>query len=164
MRLKTFCFRVTKPPLEEIIAHPCEDIVKNKNPTSMIFLPTGEEVTILAFDSYKGTLNTSDVRRTCTDSSKRAAREGVELPDPSYIATSILLTKLDIKNRRRGYSLFLPDNKNKCDDYWRMGYGIDILPDIKQVSTGQSDKGYHLSEITMELGDIRIVPTQLLAR
>ena len=40
---------------------------------------------------------------------------------PNTVA--ILLTDFDIKNRARGYSLFLPDNKMKFEEYWKIGYG-----------------------------------------
>lgn len=135
---------------------------------TMIFLPTGEEVTVSTSHSYKGALTTSseESMKTTTgelhSDKKKSYNSQKKLSCPVLLDDSISLTKLDIKNRLRGYSLFLPDSKEKCIEYWQLGYGIKLRSDVS--SCDDNKKGYHMTEVKMELGDHRIVPTQLLAR
>ena len=120
----------------------------------MIILSTGEEVLVSAFDSYRGILSDDAKVKMMTIPSETKQDDKVK-SDP------VLLTKLDMINRSRGYSLFLPDSKAKCDDYWRLGYGIQLIND---AHASVNNNGYHLTEVTMELGDQKIVPLQILVR
>ena len=161
LRVKTQCLRITKSLLGDYIAADSEDTVKT-DVKSMIFFPTGEEVTVSSDDSYRGTVITSNDRTHCLQSKENERRKKSSTPAPQ--TGSVLLTELDVKNRNRGYSLFLPDDKTKCDDYWRLGYGINLISDVAGIIGGDSGDNYHLSEVTMELGDLRIIPIQLLVR
>ena len=152
LRFRTACSRVTDSDLTDFLH-------LNQDSVSMIFKPTGEEVTIVAPNAIRTILRSTEA----TDTSHEK-KGGAKKVDQQFCDESILLTALDKRNRLQGYSLFLPDIKEKCDNYWRMGYGIELTCDTELQSATEKCAEYYLSEITMELGDLRIVPSQLLAR
>lgn len=129
----------------------------------MIFLPNGEEVSLVLPDPPRKILKVLKATgfSPCLHNNVIGAAEKF---DPISCDESILLTKLDIINRLQGYSRFLPDTKEKCDDYWRLCYGIELRCDTGLVSDENNRNEYNLIRIIMELGDTRIVPVQLLAR
>lgn len=216
-----------------------QDILENSRLSTLIFLPTGEEVSVSAAkNSYRGILESLKItdladpelqgknaeKQTNNSSTKKKNLSAIEdshlSPAAKGDCKSLLLTPYDVKNRSHGYSLFLPDNKEKCDEYWRLGYGIKLKGDGERTNNQNNEQhnenngrledarngnlnnggnklkkgmknrqnsqqnngsnkdiigdkseakksecnGYHLTEVTMELGDSRIVPTQLLAR
>ena len=203
LRFQTSSHRVTSPSLNDLLPENNYNVEEIKEislapgtelkPLSLILLPTGEEITTFhGQKSYRGVLLPAkkkvpvDQKRDCGTVGKKNKNSLVEkriLDDSEDNFESILLTKFDLKNRKRAYSLFLPDNKEKCDEYWRLGFGVILKSDANshksKVCQGEakerSDKrieireeensnGYHLTEVTMELGDQRIIPTQLLVR
>ena len=153
LRFRTACCRV-------IDSDPNDFLHLNQDSVSMIFKPTGEEITIVAPNARRTILKSTEA----IDTSHETIKGGAEKVHQQFCDESILLTGLDKRNRLQGYSLFLPDIKEKCDNYWRMGYGIELTCDTELQSATEKCAEYYLSEITMELGDLRIVPSQLLAR
>jgi CTP:phosphocholine cytidylyltransferase-like protein len=74
----------------------------------------------------------------------------------------VAFTELDLLNRSRGYSLYLPDTREKCQQYWRLGYGIELQVDGVDA---EGKEGYRMMRVTVvEKGEERIVPEQLLYR
>ncbi len=47
------------------------------------------------------------------------------------------LTPLDSVNRLHGYSLYVPDSNERCDQYWMTGYGL-VLQDKHLLNQMQS--------------------------
>ena len=167
LRFRTVCCRVTDSDLNSLLdiqnvtrSVANHDTCLDQKPISMVFKPSGEEVTLVAQNANRRILKSMDAI-SCTS---KVIKGGFKKRDLQLCDESILLTGLDKINRRQGYSLFLPDTKEKCDDYWRLGYGIELECDTELQSASESCTEYYLSEIIMELGDVRIVPSQLLAR
>lgn len=210
-----------KPPISDLVTqhdgyHVGEenteaiDGVKTIQPATLFIIPTGEEVSIERKQiSFKGILAsnqdnlnnsrsqeinvTKKIKKNST-SSKQKKSDITQTPTllPSIEEVqSPLLTDYDVKNRLRGYSLFLPETKEKCDEYWRVAYGVNLYSEytetrkqnyngdrtimrdekISDVREGEVEGevegkggGYNLSEVTMQLGDKRILPSQMLAR
>jgi hypothetical protein len=111
--------------MREQSAH--ENNLNGGMPSTMIYLPTGEGVTVAKYNSYRGVL-TSDVLAKSMSHSKQQKKMNIN--DETDVH---LLTELDTMNRLRGYSLFLPDNKEKSDKYWRMTYGIELQDDADDL-------------------------------
>jgi hypothetical protein len=206
LRFQTASHRVTLPSLNDLVPENNDEECKNSHldtgsaadvkPLTLILVPTGEEVVVInGQKSYKGVLlpaKKTDSTDGGRDGTIVGKKKKSSLPEKKVSESSveniesILLTQYDLKNRKRGYSLFLPDNKEKFDEYWRVGYGIKLKLDgnsgdskeceqqVSKRSNGSNGcrtqanhtgyNGYHLTEVTMELGDERIVPTQLLVR
>jgi hypothetical protein len=199
LRFQTASHRVTVPSLDLLVpannqenmeSSSAIETVTDVKPLTLILLPTGEEVTVInGQKSYQGVLLPTK-KMDLIDRGRDGATAGKKKNSGKKVSKSseediesILLTKYDLKNRGRGYSLFLPDNKEKCDEYWRVGCGLTLKLDancsdseecereLSKRSNSSSDgrgqgtyTGYHLTEVTMELGDQRILPTQLLVR
>lgn len=166
LRFGTLCCRIIKPELKDLVNCEMRKQSAHENSSTacggrmvstMIYLPTGEEVTVATYNSYRGYLTSDLINSSISDLNQKKKKN---LDNKANSTSTNLLTELDIKNRLRGYSLFLPDSKEKCDNYWRMAYGIELLNDTDD----DNERKYHMTEITMELGDNRIIPTQLLAR
>ena len=223
------------------------DGVKTFQPATLYIIPTGEEVLVERKQiSYKGILasnqdnlnnsrsqeiNVIKKMKKNSTSSKQKKSDTTQTPMiPLPLLDkekSLLLTDYDVKNRLRGYSLFLPETKEECDEYWRVAYGVNLYSEYteimkrnfngnkmivsdemrsvismelnkKNINSGykkvinesgmiSAEKereeregegeggggegkgegeggGYNLSEVTMQLGDKRILPSQMLAR
>ena len=187
------------------------DGVKTFQPATLYIIPTGEEVLVERKQiSYKGILasnqdnlnnsrsqeiNVIKKMKKNSTSSKQKKSDTTQTPMiPLPLLDkekSLLLTDYDVKNRLRGYSLFLPETKEECDEYWRVAYGVNLYSEytetrkqnyngdrtimrdekISDVREGEVEGevegkggGYNLSEVTMQLGDKRILPSQMLAR
>lgn len=174
------------------------------------------------YESKEQEVNVSKKKKKNSTSTQRKS-DLIQLPpSPLHLLVqerpvqSLLLTDYDVKNRFRGYSLFLPETKEECDEYWRVAYGVNLCSEYIETrkrctndnETMQSEEGerggvivgvgrggreieeeseggkrdggrgggqvegggvgggggYNLTEVTMQLGDKRVVPTQLLAR
>jgi hypothetical protein len=134
LRFQTMCCRVIKPEMEDLMICETKEQRAHENdvnthgvlPSTMIYLPTGEGVTVAKYNSYRGVL-TSDTMTPSTSSSKQKKKTNND--NETICSNTHLLTELDIKNRLRGYSLFLPSSKEKCDEYWRMTHGIQLHDD-----------------------------------
>lgn len=97
-----------------------------------------EEILIEIFSQPTTLKQNGKKNSTTTKKGKLKSNEELSMNIPAVIApntmvstsnifspnsVAILLTDFDIKNRARGYSLFLPDNKMKFEEYWKIGYG-----------------------------------------
>ncbi len=100
-----------------------------------MFLPTTEQVRLLRLYAHQVTKSTAAVSQP-----------------------SVFLTPLDVLNRSKGYSLFLPDNYEAFRRYWELGYGVQ-LPEVGN----KGGVSIVLAHIETETGD-RIVPAEALCR
>lgn len=105
-----------------------------------VFLPTAEEVQLFATISYVPHNPT-----TCT------------LCQHRDYEMSLFLTALDVTNRARGYSTYLPDNYARARLYWELAYGI-VLPKSPTESNNAT-----FARIQTALGE-QTVPLAALAR
>lgn len=196
LKFETASCRVIKPSISDLVIqhdglHVGEesretiDGVKTVQPVTLFIIPTGEEVLVERKEiSYKGILasnknnlkdlsqemNVTKKMRKNITSSKQKKSEVTQTPvlhfPPIEKERSPMLTDFDVKNRLRGYSLFLPESKEQCDEYWRVAYGVNLHCE-REGEEGEGEgtgRGYDLSEVTMQLGDKRILPSQMLAR
>lgn len=242
LKFETASYRVVKPPLSDLLPQQEGDLtVIEENtgiiqPSSYFIIPTGEEVQVERNQtSYKGILaskkeiahdeskvqevHVSKKRKKNSTSTQRKSDliqlppSSLHLPAQEKPVQSLLLTDYDLKNRSRGYSLFLPETKEECDEYWRVAYGVNLCSEYietrkrcihdnqtdgeggngrgreemreggkrdgrrgeKEGDGGRGGRqedgggvggggGYNVTEVTMQLGDKRVLPTQLLAR
>lgn len=180
-----------KPPISDLVTqhdgvHVGEDSAETIRPVTLFIIPTGEEILIERKEtSYKGILasnknnlknnrsqeiNVMKKTKKSSTSSKQRNSDLIQTPVLHFPLIekekSPLLTDYDVKNRLRGYSLFLPESKEECDEYWRVAYGVNLHCE-REGEEGEGEetgRGYNLSEVTMQLGDKRILPSQMLAR
>ncbi len=135
-----------------------------------MFLPTSEEVLLLAVASYDEARAGASFTTTTDTSSlhaKISTKNTTFRAPPSKNTTNsdtsahraayeiaLLLTPLDRLNRARGYSAYLPDTYSKARQYWELAYGINLpaVPD---------NVGF--ARILTSLGEV-IVPQMALAR
>lgn len=82
-----------------------------------VFLPTGEEVQLTAVLPYVPHIPTHATSRTATCSPAQH-RE---------YEKCLFLTPLDVANRARGFSAFVPDSYSRARLYWELAYGV-LLP------------------------------------
>ena len=231
LKFETASYRVIKPPLSDLIPQQEGDLNSIEEstgiiqPASFFIIPTGEEVQVERNQlSYKGILASKkkSTRDRCkiqeinvskkkkkNDTLTQRKSDLIQLSPsslPSLVQEkplqSLLLTDYDVKSRSRGYSLFLPETKEECDEYWRVAYGVNLCSEYTETrkryvndnptmqsgerggggdgrggregeGEGRSDKekggeggggGYNVTEVTMQLGDKRVLPSQLLAR
>ena len=132
-----------------------------------MFLPTNEEVQLLAVATYEearaaGTVtitpssnnNTHHKNKTIlTSPGKNTPNTGTATHRAAY-ENALFLTPLDRLNRARGFSAYLPDSYSKARLYWELGYGINL-------PTVPDNVGF--AHILTSLGEV-IVPQQALAR
>lgn len=104
-------------------------------PVQCVFLPTQEEVHLLAVTTYRAP--------TPASPGATAAYE-----------SRLLLTALDFANRARGFSTYLPETYEKTRQYWELAYGF-VLPRVPD--------GVLFGRIQTALGE-QIVPLQVLVR
>jgi hypothetical protein len=199
LRFQTASHKVTMPSLNALVPESndvCHRTITDGIPLTLILVATGEEVIVVSGQkSYKGLLlpaKKTDLTYggrggVIVGKKKKSPVSEKRVPVSSEVdMETILLTQYDLKNRKRGYSLFLADDKEKCDEYWRVAYGRKLKFDGNSGDSNECERekskrgnrsndgnkqgnhteytGYHLTEVTMELGDQRIVPTQLLVR
>ena len=100
-----------------------------------VFLPTQEEVHLVAVTTFRTPIPASP--------SATAAYE-----------SSLLLTALDLANRARGFSTYLPETYEKARQYWELAYGF-VLPRVPD--------GVMFGRIQTALGE-QVVPLQVLVR
>jgi len=112
-----------------------------------VFLPTSEEVQLLAvatYDEERADANSATTTDTSslhskistkntplrTPSSKNTTNSGTSTHRAAY-ENALLLTPLDRLNRARGFSAYLPDTYSKTRQYWELAYGINLpaVPD-----------------------------------
>eukprot|EP01032_Pedospumella_encystans_P015528 gene15528-17752_t len=140
-------------------------------PTQCVFLPTNEEVQLLAVATYEearaaGTViitsssNNSAHHKTnsknktvCTPPSKNTPNTDTATHRAAY-ENALFLTSLDRLNRARGFGAYLPDTYSKARLYWELGFGINLPAEPDSVG---------FARILTSLGEV-IVPQQALAR
>lgn len=135
-----------------------------------MFLPTSEEVQLLAVATYDEARAAATITTTTdtsslhgkigtkyktfhTSSSKNITNADTSAHRAAY-DNALLLTPLDRLNRARGFSAYLPDTYSKARQYWELAYGINLpaVPD---------NVGF--ARILTSLGEV-IVPQLTLAR